>query len=116
MSAVSGAKKAWGVDIPPADQLPELRQMSDMAWGIWRRVHPNSEGLDNIKYFFVNQIVNGVTQALIAEALKTYTAQSGQGRVDEVPEWPGLTWSVDTQEGAAMLGKSTYIFFQQCND
>ena len=78
-----------------------------MAWAIWRRVHPNSESLGNIKYFFVNQIVNKETQGLIAEAIKTYTPQLGQARVDEVPKWPGLTWTVESLEGAAMLGKST---------
>ena len=74
--------------------------MSDMAWGMWRRVHPGGTGLDNIRYFVVNQVLNKDTQGLIAEALK-----AAQDPVTGVPEWPGVTWDIETPQGAAMLGK-----------
>lgn len=98
---MSGAEGAWGVKFPPVDQLPELRQMSDLAWGIWRRVHPSGSGLSNINYFVVAQIVNTKTRELIAEAL-----EAGQDRVTTVPVWPGVTWDIESEQGAAMLGKS----------
>jgi hypothetical protein len=100
-SAVSGAAGAWGVKIPPVDQLPELRQMSDLAWGMWRRVHPSGIGLGNMNYFVVAQVVNTETRGLIAEALDL-----GQDHLVPVPEWPGVTWDIESQQGAAMLGKS----------
>ncbi|KAF1928401.1 uncharacterized protein M421DRAFT_92650 [Didymella exigua CBS 183.55] len=100
-SAVSGAAGAWGVSNPPVDELPKLRQMSHTARGIWRRVRPDGEGLGNLKYFIVSQVVNAETEHLIADALKTYRLQARQ---TELSEWPGVTWAVETQEGAAMLG------------
>lgn len=100
-SAVSGAEGAWGVKFLPVDQLPELRQMSDLAWGIWRRVHPSGIGLDNINYFVVAQIVNTETRELIVEAL-----DAGQNHESTAPVWPGVTWDIESEQGAAMLDKS----------
>ncbi|KAF3046021.1 hypothetical protein E8E12_010379 [Didymella heteroderae] len=103
-SAVSGAAEAWGVKVPPVDQLPELRQMSDMAWGMWRRVHPSEAGFSNIKYSVVAQVVNKETLGLIADVHKSEESQAGQARVDQVHEWPGVIWDIESPEGVAMLG------------
>lgn len=79
-----------------------------MAWGVWRRVHPGGQGLDNINLFLVSDITNDITKGLIAEALKTYGLEGGQVRAATVPMWPGLTFNMDSEEGAAMLGKVQY--------
>lgn len=101
-SAVSGAAGAWGVKTAPVDQLPELRQMSELAWGMWRHVHPSGASLGNIKYFIVNQVVNTETQGLIAEALNV-----GGNPVAALPKWPGMTWDIESPQGAALLGKKS---------
>jgi len=106
VSAVEGAKKAWGLHTnPPADQLPELRQISDMAWGIWRRVHSDGEDLHDINTFLMHDIRNDITKQLIAEALRSYKVPDGQKRATAVPTWPGLSFDTNTEEGAALLGK-----------
>jgi hypothetical protein len=79
--------------------------MSDMAWGIWRRVHPNGVGLGNFKYFIVNEVVKAETLNIIAEAPETCEPQKGQARVDHNPGRPGVTWAIETQGRAAMLGQ-----------
>jgi hypothetical protein len=105
VSAVEGAKKAWGVANPLVNELPELKRISDMAWGIWRRVHPGGQGPGDINLFLVSDITNEITKSLIAEALKSYELEDGEVRATTVPMWPGLTLSTGTEEGAAMLGK-----------
>ena len=77
-----------------------------MAWGVWRRVHPDGQKLDKIKMFFSVLIINKITQQLISEALKTYKAAAGQSRVSSLPRWPGLTFDMESAEGKAMLGTS----------
>lgn len=76
-----------------------------MAWGAWYRTHPGGHDLGRISKFFVTSIINPITRNLIAEALKTYEVPDGQRRVESVPEWPGLTFSIESEEGAAMLGE-----------
>jgi len=76
-----------------------------MAWGVWRRVHHGGEGLSNINLFLVSDITNEITKGLIAEALRSYELKDGVVRATKVPRWPGLTFSTDTEEGTAMLGK-----------
>ncbi|KAL1601929.1 Mitochondrial import inner membrane translocase subunit tim8 [Nothophoma quercina] len=108
-SAYEGAKELWGVESPPADELPQLTDTSDMAWGVWRRVHPDGQKLDKIKMFFSVLIINKITQQLISEALKTYKVAAGQSRVSSLPRWPGLTFDLESAEGKAMLGSPNGI-------
>lgn len=76
-----------------------------MAWGIWRRKHPDGQGLNQINKFFVNHIENEVTQELVNEAVDTYTVPEGETRAEYLPAFPGLTFSIKTEQGAAMLGE-----------
>ncbi|KAJ4993438.1 hypothetical protein SVAN01_00986 [Stagonosporopsis vannaccii] len=108
-SAVEGAKLVWGVTQPPVDQLPQLKQISDMAWGIWRRRHPDGQNLGSINKFLVYYIVNPITNELVAEALRTYNLEPGQTRLIRVPQWPGVTFSMDSEQGVAMLGSPNGI-------
>lgn len=104
-SALEGAKSSWKDENPPLDELPALRSISDMAWGAWHRMHPDGQGLNRINKFFVDSIVNPTTNALIKFAVNTYELPYYEPRPSSLPKWPGLTFSMDTDQGAALLGK-----------
>ena len=50
-------------------------------------------------------IINDITMDLIDEALKTYVLAPGEIRLGYVPFYPGVTFDMNSEEGAAMLGK-----------
>ena len=103
-SAPRTAEILWGVKEAPKAQLPEKRQISDLAWGFWYQAHGGSN-LGHITKFVVPQVINDVTGRLIDQALKTYEVPEGEERHNTVPEWPGLTFEIDTPPGKALLGK-----------
>jgi hypothetical protein len=105
-SAPRTAALLWDVDPVPKDQLPEIRQISDLAWGFWYQAHGGSN-LGHITKFVVPQVINDVTGRLIDQALKTYEVPDGEERHDAVPEWPGISFDVDTPPGKALLGKKS---------
>jgi hypothetical protein len=106
-SAEKGASRTWGVAKPSVDELPKLRQISDLAWGFWNRAHPGGANLDKINKFLVHDIANEDTLKLIKIALKTYKVPEGQQRYTYLPKWPGLVFDIETDEGKAMFGKYT---------
>ncbi|KAJ4347557.1 Mitochondrial import inner membrane translocase subunit tim8 [Ascochyta clinopodiicola] len=108
-SAVQSASQNWAVEKLSLDELPKLRQLSDISWAFWRRAHPDGANLDNINKFLVHDIVNDDTLRLIGLALKTYRVPEGQQRYNFLPKWPGLTFSIETEEGKAMLGSPNGI-------
>lgn len=105
-SAPRTAALLWDVDPAPKDELPEIRQISDLAWGFWYQSHGGST-LGHIKKFVVPQVIDDVTRRLIDQALKTYEVPDGEERHDVVPEWPGITFEIDTPPGKALLGKTS---------
>lgn len=94
----------WGVDVAPKDQLPDLRQISDIAWGFWHQAHGGSD-LGHTTKFIVPQVINDITTRLISQALENYDVPDDEERYDTVPEWPGITFSIDTPPGKALLGE-----------
>lgn len=104
-SAEKGASMTWGVEKPPINELPKLRQISDLAWGFWNRAHPGKENLNQISKFLVHDIINQDTLDLIKRALATYKVPDGQQRYTRLPKWPGLVFDIETEEGKAMLGE-----------
>ncbi|KAF3045874.1 hypothetical protein E8E12_002891 [Didymella heteroderae] len=107
-SAPRNAAQLWGVVSAPKDHLPELRQISDIAWGFWYQAHGGSD-LGHITKFVVPQVINDVTGRLINQALKTYEVTDGEERDDAVPEWPGVTFETGTPPGNALLGSPVGI-------
>ena len=103
-SASLKAASLWGVQNPPVDQLPALRQMSDLAWGFWHEAHGGSN-LGHITKFIVPQIINEDTLSVIKQALETYEVPEGQERLTALPAWPGVTFDIETDQGKALLGK-----------
>ena len=107
-SAPKKAAELWKVEKAPADQLPALRQMSDLSWGFWHEAH-GGRNLGHITKFIVPQIINDETLRLIDQALKTYEVPEGKDRLDTLPAWPGLTFDIDTDQGKALLGSPNGI-------
>ncbi|KAF3009504.1 hypothetical protein E8E13_003824 [Curvularia kusanoi] len=103
MSAERGAAHYWGVDQPSVEELPKLRQISDLAWGFWKRAHPDGAGLNNINKFLVHDIINPDTLDLMRLALQSYEVPEGQ-RYTYIPAWPGIEFDMETPEGKSMLG------------
>ncbi|CBX92211.1 hypothetical protein IAQ61_000390 [Plenodomus lingam] len=85
----------WGRK-PTTAELPHLRAISDIAWGMWNRAGPSNK---DVKYLIVTQILNPTTRELIARAYKTLDPPQGQDKV-----WPGVEFSMETEAGQAMLG------------
>ena len=77
------------------------------SWAFWKREHKGNTGLDNINKFLVHDIINTDTEKLIKQALLSYQVPDGGERYEFVPKWPGLVFSIDSDEGKAMLGKYT---------
>jgi len=96
-SAAKAARRLWK-RAPLTEELPAIRSVSDIAWAFWNRVH-QGEGLDNIKYLFVMMIINKETNQHVKRALGTLSPQK-----EEAVGWPGNDFSMDTDEGKALLG------------
>jgi len=76
-----------------ADQLPALRQASDILAAYWLR-NPNPK---NLEYWFGSDIINTETVPVINRILIS------KGH-NEVPEWPGLKVDASSEEYLALLG------------
>ena len=76
------------------EELPELRAFSDILWGFWIRDNPN---IKNINFFFMISIINEDSNRIIARCLRNAGTKLGP--------WPGTSFSTDTDEGHALLGK-----------
>jgi hypothetical protein len=97
----SAARSTWYGNQKDADPalLPHLRSLSDVLWGYWIRDNPN---VKNIRYFFMLGISNDLTNQIIASCL--------QRAKQELAEWPGTSFSTDSDEGHALLGRLLRIF------
>lgn len=78
---------------PSLDELPELRHLSDIFWGLWNR--ENSD-LGEIKYLWVQGVGNTNTKTVIARAMKEAGAQ--------LQKWPGTTFDMVDDGAKAILG------------
>ncbi|KAF2675742.1 hypothetical protein K458DRAFT_492907 [Lentithecium fluviatile CBS 122367] len=87
-------KALWGRD-PTASELPYIQSSSDVAWCFWNRAmkDPGGGDLQNIRHFMATNTVNAETNRLIRRAMKELGKR-----------WPGEEFSMDTDEGKALLG------------
>jgi hypothetical protein len=90
---VENVKKTW---------LPDLSSSSDHAWGFWHRAK-NGQNLADVNMIFTCMITNDVTEALIAEAFKTYAFLPGEEKPTEVKKWPGTTFEMHRPDAAHVL-------------
>lgn len=80
---------------PPVQELPQLKQFSDVASIFWFR-EAVGEQIRNIRYFFSLMINNKQTQSIIVRALQKV------GKT--LQPWPGHTLRSDSEEYSAILG------------
>jgi hypothetical protein len=92
-SPAAVARTLWETN-PTNDELPKLRYLTDVLWGYWNRDNPNFK---NINWYIVQQVENVDTAKIIARALKN--------KKKTLAPWPGTTFSMDSDEGHAILGK-----------
>ena len=105
LNTKSAAEDDWEGEVV-VSQLPALRFASDIIMAYWLRGHPNP---GNLKYYFVNHVVNTETLPLIASIIKS-------NGLTTVPYWPGITYSMATPECAALLGECIkYTLNSFCN-
>lgn len=94
------AEHLWGW-VPKADQLPKLRNLSDLLWSYWHwhQYQPGGVGrVDNINAYIVYGVENTATTQIVARA----TRNRGKDRLDS---WPGQYFPVESTEGLALLGE-----------
>jgi hypothetical protein len=90
---MTAGEQFWGFE-PDPSELPKLRPGSDIISAYWLRGNSSPK---NLRYYFVNHVVNDQTLPVIAALLHGQP----QGRV---PYWPGVTFDMSTEQGQAMLG------------
>jgi hypothetical protein len=93
------AEKLWNRK-PASNELPQIRSISDVAWGFWHR----AGNVKNIKYLMVAMIMNEETRNLIRQAHKMLEPKRSETAV-----WPGFNFGMDTPAGQALLGKSKQL-------
>jgi hypothetical protein len=84
------------------DELPGLRHFSDFLWYEWVRAHGSAYNLQPPRTFGVMQVGDAPSMMIIARLL----LKKG---IFDLEEWPALNsvFSMDTEEGLALLGKSS---------
>lgn len=100
------ATRLWG-GVPNSGDLPALRALSDIAWGLWYRdCSDQQRPLAGISKIISVNIANDDTDTIIDEALSKWTPPPGYQRPSSIPPWPGITFDTSTEAGLALLGKS----------
>jgi hypothetical protein len=100
------AEKNWGrAGLNPPnpvgeDELPSLRHFSDFLWYEWARAHGSKIPLQSPQKFGVMQVGDAPSLVIIARLL----LKKG---IFDLEEWPAANsvFSMDTEEGLALLGK-----------
>ena len=69
-------------------------------------MHPDGQDSNDINMFFLALFLNKITVQLIDEASKASKITAGQSRVGRLPKWLGLTFSMESAEGKAMISES----------
>jgi hypothetical protein len=108
LSPPKAAVQYWKVDPVDAAELPELRSMSDIAWGFWNRV-AGPDKLGSIKYFIFTAVSKPeLKNVIIPRALKIMNAEDGKHQA-----WPGTEFRVgsaaaskeEKEAAEALVGK-----------
>tara|TARA_R110002003_G_scaffold143_3_gene13232 strand:+ start:17696 stop:18220 length:525 start_codon:yes stop_codon:yes gene_type:complete len=74
--------------------LPELRLASDIMFAYWIRNNANPK---NLRYYFVNAVMNAITLRLIAKVVNKKGLQN-------LPPWPGIALGLSESEAEYLLG------------
>jgi|SRR5690242_6828501 len=84
------------------DELPDLQSFSDLAWLKWKAVSGNAPS--TMRYFASISITNIETRGILSKVLD-------KASFTEVPAWPGHDVDANTEEGAALLGKTLPLWY-----
>ena len=76
------------------EELPQLRQASDIAFAAWTLAA--GARTNQLKYIIPYSIRNVETGAVVQSALNNVK--------QELKPWPGVTFSMDSDEAKALLG------------
>lgn len=102
----SEAMRLWSTNNINSAELPALRALSDITWGLWSRdCASQGNSLAGIKKVLSVNIINDDTEAIVEEALAKVVLPPGQERPEEIPPWPGITFDTSSEAGVAILGK-----------
>lgn len=84
-------------------ELPIVYRWSDIAWAFWTNVADNA-GVPraSLQYIFRDNVVNDDTKYIMERVADMPDVPESVGRLDLV--FPGKTYHVDTDKGAALLG------------
>ncbi|KAL9582907.1 MAG: hypothetical protein Q9212_003028 [Teloschistes hypoglaucus] len=89
---------------PPAEDIPNLippfHRLSDVQWTYWSNVAGNNVG--RLRFLGRDHIINENTTAIIKHIFRA------KEDVELVP-WPGLSFSIETDEAKALLGTPNSI-------
>ncbi|KAH4085871.1 hypothetical protein HBI70_226730 [Parastagonospora nodorum] len=94
ISPAYSANRLWQRK-PSSDELPQIRSISDVAWGFWNR----AGNIQGIKYFLVTMILNEDTRNIIRQAHETLEPKRSETAI-----WPGFEFRTDTPAVKAILG------------
>jgi hypothetical protein len=80
----------------PSD-FPALLHWSDVAFLHWKATILNRTASKELKYVFRSGIQNDRTLEIVDKVLE-------RNSIETLPEWPGVTFDIDTAEAQALLG------------
>ena len=87
----------WGFDPKPED-LPKLRQLSDLYWAYWSDLTQKaSVSIRNLNHYVVWYVQNDDTHAIILRVLQNHGAS--------MQSWPGHYFGANTDDGLALIGE-----------
>ncbi|MCJ1302767.1 hypothetical protein MMC08_005572 [Hypocenomyce scalaris] len=89
----------------PATPLPALQRWSDVVYLVYANLcSKNNANPNGIKYFFRWHINDATsTQPIINQAVGI-TVAGGANGADQLKPWPGTKFTMDTDQGKALLG------------
>jgi hypothetical protein len=90
-----GAKYEAARQNPPVTVLPKLQNWSDIAWLQW--INNAGDKVKNLRYVFRSPAFNTDAEWLITRAW------GNAGKQLPFETWPGVEFSMDTDEGKAIL-------------
>ncbi|KAF3053853.1 hypothetical protein E8E11_011136 [Didymella keratinophila] len=85
----------------PADQFPDLRSSSDIAWLAWKPLHDKGVKLNHIVTW---SVTNGATARLIAAALDALADETKTTLDTDLKPYPWKEFDMDKVSGQLVLG------------
>lgn len=88
--------RCWGREALP-HELPRLRFLSDILWFHWSEDNPR---VKDLRHYMGECVINEEAVWLVARAFHNIGSF-------ELNTWPGKIFSAESDEGKALIGKSS---------